>query len=52
MAAKAAFPVKVPGARLLRMKLPPAEIYAKIRCEINCLPSSLLRKATVCGSVG
>lgn len=52
MAAKAAFPVKVPEARLLRMKLPPAEIYAKIRCKINCLTSSLLRKATVCVSVG
>lgn len=42
MAAKAAFPVKVPGARLLRMKLPPAVIHAKIRCKINCLTSSLL----------
>lgn len=52
MAAKASFPVKAPGTRLLRMKLPPAEIYAKIRCKINCLTSSLLRKATACGSVG
>lgn len=49
MAAKAAFPVKAPGARLLRMKLPPAVIHAKIRCKINCLTSSLLRMVFVCG---
>lgn len=51
MAAKAAFPVKAPGARLLRMKLPPAVIHAKMRCKINCLTSSLLRMIFVCGSV-